>query len=148
MSLSKTRHIWESSAGDRWKKVRLSLVWAIHNTSHSLNSAVPEFSVVFKKQGLKYSNYYPANWRFSGKKLRIEVHSGNSFMLQPLCILLKHFPSMRPRVISWRLEYITTTEHTQCQHQINTHACYQETRNLLGEDPLIEQEPKHPTINP
>lgn len=69
-------------------------------------------------------------------------------MLQPLGILLKHFSSMRPKVISERLEHITPVEHTQCQHQTNTNAQCHETLNHLGEDPLIGQEPKHPIVNP
>ena len=55
---------------------------------------------------------------------------------------------MRPGVISELSEYITTEGHTGCQQQTNTNVWCRETLTLLGEDPLIEQKPKHPVINP
>lgn len=140
----------EKARGDRWKKVmilcagssvykRSDPLWVVHCQGFVLT--------VFKKQWLKYSNCYPAKWRAPGRNWGL-----STFRKFPNASTSLHTSERlffnETRMTSWHLEYIAIMEHTRWQHQTNTDVCYHETLNLLGEDLLIDQEPKHPIINP
>lgn len=80
-------------------------LWILH--CHSFVLTVFQETVI-QILSLRPSLLQKGSW----KKLRIEVHSRTFLILRPLCILLKYFSSMRPRVISQHLEDVTTMKHS------------------------------------